>query len=264
MSHRPSLRRLEYFVAVAVELHFGRAAQHLGIAQPALSQQIALLEREVRAPLFRRTRRQVELTQAGTTLLPAARRILTQLDRVSDDIARIGTSENVVVRVGYVVPGAFRSLHDAVKHVHRTMPHVRILLREGASPRHLESVASGALDVALVRGPAAHPELRVETLDSEHLVAVLPANSASRSRRFNPAAWRDTPVVAFRHESAPGLFDLIEKASRDLGLAFNDRIESDDWATMVTLVAAGAGIALLPQSVASFQRTGVVYRSLAQ
>jgi DNA-binding transcriptional LysR family regulator len=257
-------RRLTCFIAVAETLHFRKAAERLRLAQPALSQQIRRLEEDLGCQLLRRDRRHVELTPAGLALLDAGRRALVQLTQAAEAAQRTAASHVALLRVGFLSPAAFAIVPDILRLLRVAHPHVHLVLREGDSVKLLEEVRLGLLDVAFVRGPITAPGVRIDTLRREPLVLVLPSgHRLARRRRVELAQVAGEPFIGFPRDTAPSLHDAITGMCMDAGFTPSFVTEAGEWYTMVSLVAAGIGVTILPASVRTFERQGAVYRSVA-
>ena len=258
------LRHLRYFLAVAEELHFNRAAQRLHMQQPPLSHQIRQLEKELGVQLFRRTTRSVALTEAGQAFLHQTRSILALVED-SPEVAR-RASQGMTGRLGVgftgsttyellpVVAGAFRrAFPDAVLQVEGEM----------LSPAQVEALLSGRLDVCFGWIRLAQPELETRVLRRERLAVVLPEDhrlAGRESVRLGDLA--EDPFVTYPGHWGSTMYQLTMQACRDSG--FSPRIvqEVSQTATLVSLVAAGFGVAVAPASVRHLTVTGAVLRPL--
>ncbi|TQF14957.1 LysR family transcriptional regulator [Myxococcus llanfairpwllgwyngyllgogerychwyrndrobwllllantysiliogogogochensis] len=257
-------RRLTCFIAVAETLHFRKAAERLRLAQPALSQQIRRLEEELGCQLLKRDRRRVELTPAGRTLLEAGRRALVHLSHAAEAAQRTSREQQSLLRVGFVNPAAFALVPDVLRGLRAEHPDVHLMLREADSVTLLEEVRLGQLDVAFVRGPVIAPGVRVDTLRREPLVLVLPSrHRLARRARVPLEQLADEPFIGFARDTAPSLHDAMMGMCLEAGFTPTFVTEAVEWFTMVSLVAAGLGCAILPESVRTFSREGAVYRAVA-
>lgn len=257
-------RRLHYFVAVAETLHFRKAAERLRIAQPALSQQVRRLEEDLGCKLLRRDRRRVELTPAGVALLETGRRALAQMTHAGEAARRAAASQSAVLRVGFLSPAAFAVAPEVLRRLRLAHPTVYVVLREADSVTLLEEVRLGLIDVAFVRGPVTWPGVRIDTLSRERIVAVLPSrHRLARRNRVPLADLVDESFIGFPRDTAPSLHDAITSMCQDAGFTPSFITEATEWYTIVSLVAAEAGVALLPASVRAFRRRGAVYRPIA-
>jgi DNA-binding transcriptional LysR family regulator len=259
-------RRLNAFVAVAEELHFGRAARRLHVSQPPLSLSIRALEAELGVRLFQRTSRRVELTQAGQVLLDEARVILQRLHEARLRTAEAGRGELGTLDIGFITPVVYSVLPDLLRQFRARFPGVRLTLREATGDVQLDELLRGALSVGFVAAPVPDARLSHVTVLREPLVAALP-RAHVLGRRKGPiglAALGTEPFIAFPRTSAPGLFDEIVTFCRSAG--FSPRIEQEavQSQTIVGLVSAGLGVAIVPASISKLRRPGVVYRSFKE
>lgn len=258
------LRRLHYFVVLADEMHFGHAAVRLHLAQPALSQQIRRLERDLRLTLFDRTRHHVQLTQAGTLLLVEARRVLEQAQRLRSVAAHISRGDIGKVSVGFVGSGLYGVVPGLLRAVRRDAPDLQLAAQELETGEQIEALVTGALDVGFLRPPIEPTELQSLHVDSEPLIAALPADHpgpASAALQLGELA-ADT-FIAFPRPLGPGYYDLIISACNAAG--FSPRIEYEGLHihTVIGLVGAGLGVALVPAKVQSLKLERVRYEALA-
>jgi DNA-binding transcriptional LysR family regulator len=257
-------RRLGYFVAVAEELSFTRAAQRLHMAQPPLSQQIALLEKEVGTPLFDRSRRTIRLTAAGTALLPEARRLLTDLDETVRMVRAIGDGTVGRLAVGFVPSAINGVLPDLLRDFRATHPAVDLTLREMAPDALVRAVHDRRLDLAVLYLPISEPDLAQRRLASEDLLLALPeAHPLATAPTIALADVAEEPFVLPERHDVPGLHAAITALFADAGIT--PRIaQRGVWLiqTVLGLVAAGTGLAMVPSSAATLRRRGVTLRPL--
>lgn len=263
------LRRIRYFVVLSEELHFGRAAQRLNIAQPPLSQQIRTLEDELGARLFDRTNRRVELTAAGKALLPEARALLAQAERTSVVALRAQRGELGEVRVGFTGSAAFSTIVPQLIYAYRRrQPDVHLRLEELTTQQQLKAMLERRLEVAFVRGttpPDLPTTLQVARLFEDSLFAVLPAQHPLTSQEVvSVSALANEGFVMYPRESGTGVYDQIIALCRHAGFAPRIAQEVREAATMVGLVAAGLGVALVPASLQSVKVNNVAYRPLSE
>ena len=264
MNEKIELRHLRYFAAVAEELHFGRAAERLGIAQPPLSQQIKSLEELVGYPLFER-RPQVRLTSAGESLLEVARRTLSQVEEGLDSTRRAGRGEAGKITVGFAASILTTALPEILRTYRERFPGVELRLRELSSAAQAAALSDGGIDVGFVREAVEHGEgLVCEPILREEFVAVLPpAHGLAKRRELPLGELAGEPFVHFPRAVAPALFDQVGDACRRAG--FQPRVvqEAQEWLTILGLVEAGLGVSLVPDSFRRLRWGGVQYRPLA-
>jgi DNA-binding transcriptional LysR family regulator len=260
------LRHLRYFVAVAEELHFSRAAERLHLSPPALTEQIQNLEQELGARLLIRTKRNVALTDAGARFLEEARLTLRQAEHAELVARRAGRGEVGRVEIGYVSSAACAGLLTAAVAAYRRVnPLVSLSIKHMPSPHQLDQLTEGRLDIGFLRPPTRYPvgisamvlarQATIIALPHEHRLAKTDPISAKMlaEERFI-ATTAETELGFYRHTVAVG-----EQGK------FVPRIaeRAADFFTIVTLVACGFGIAVVPQSCACIQIPGVIYKSLS-
>jgi DNA-binding transcriptional LysR family regulator len=258
------LRHLRYFVLVAEELHFGRAARRAGIAQPPLSQQIKALEAELGVDLFFRTKRRVEFTDAGRALLPEARRTLAQAAR-AEEIARSGAlGMTGRLTLGFVGTAAFGVLVDFLRGFGEQYPNVLLDLREMPSEEQRRALREEAIDAGFVRYPVVDSDLESHLLFREPLALALPVEHplADENEPIGADRLATDPWIVFPRSLGPPFFDQIVGLARDAGFTPRVAQEAVQMVTVVSLVSAGLGIAIVPGSMRRMPRQGVVYRAL--
>jgi len=262
------LRHLRYFVAVAEERHITRAAERLGIQQPPLSQQIRALEAELGAPLLRRHPRGVELTQAGEVLLTEARTVLEQVERAVTATRRAGRGEAGRIGLGFTSSASFHPLVPAMVRAYRdAYPLVALSLEESGTSELVDALVQQRLDAAFVRSPiGAAPGIAVHSILEEPMVAALPAGSLlaiARARHPLPlAALAGEIFILYRRPLGPGLYDAIIAACQRAGYSPNIGQEAPRMLATLSLVAAGLGVTLVPQSMRRLRVHGVIYRRI--
>lgn len=258
------LRHLRYFVAVAEELHFGRAAARIGIAQPPLSQQIRQLERELDVELLSRGGRRVALTAAGQVYLAEAREILQRVARAGVAAQRAARGETGAIKVG-VVPSATYGLMPRVIRTFRARnPDVALSVEVMSSGVQVEAIRAGALDVGFARTPFGDETLVAETVHQEPAIVVLPTGHPLAARgALRLAALAAEPFVLFPRDRRPGWYDFVLAVCRDAGFQPVVAQEAPELATAMALVAAGIGVSIVPASVKDLRRSGIEYREIA-
>ncbi len=259
------LRHLRYFVAVAEEKHFGRAAERLHIAQPPLSQQIRRFEAELGEPLLYRTTRSVELSPAGTVLLERAREILAAVDAAVEDARRAARGEYGRLAIGFTGSSTYELLPSLAVALRRELPGVVLDLRgELLTPAQVARLVDGALDLGLLRPPVHERDLDVEVLRSEPLIAVLPESHRLAAADAVPLdELASEPFVTYPSHFRSVLHDAVEDACAAHGFKPLAAHEVSETATLVSFVAAGLGVSLVPASVGNMTVRGAIYRPLA-
>ncbi len=244
------LRHLRYFVAVAEELHFGRAAERLHIAQPPLSQQIRKLEETFGCPLFTRTTRSVALTSAGIALLERARRLLRAMQRDIDETRSVGRGDIGSLHVGFVGSGMLTTLPAVFRTYREAHPRIQLHLHESFTSHVIEGMQSGTLDAGILRDGDPVEGLSVTTLYSEPFVAVLPATHPhARRRRLSLAMLRDEPFVYYPRTAGARAFEKPLSLCEAHGFRPHIVQEASHWLTILSLIGAGLGVSIAPACV---------------
>ncbi|MFT4251646.1 MAG: LysR substrate-binding domain-containing protein [Caulobacter sp.] len=259
------LRHVRYFVALAEELNFTRAAARLGIGQPPLSQQIRDLENEVGYPLFVRRPHGAELTEAGRVFLAEARQILEQADRALQAARRAGGGHVGALRVGFTSSANFHpAVTEAFAVFHWKYPDASLMVEESHSARLVERLRRSELDAAFVRPGNVAPEgLDLLPLGDEPLVLALPAgHPLAAQARVPVAALRGEPFVIFSQGIGRTFLGLIREVCAGHGFDPTIAQETPHIVAMINMVAAGLGVAMAPGSIAQLAVRGVVYRPL--
>lgn len=258
------LRQLRYFVAVAEERHFSRAAERLHIAQPALSQQVRRLEHEMKVQLLERTTRSVELTDAGRVLLDEARRVLAGADRALAAVHEAADGTTGLLRMGFVSSAALRIVPTLVLALHQQWPRVRLDLQEGTTDVQLDRIRQGTLDVGLVREMVEGLGFAVRPIAKEPLVLAVPDNHRLASRkRVHIADLAGEQFVVFPRSRVSRLYDHIAALCHQAGVRFEIAQEAVQFPTILGLVAARTGVAIVPASLRALHLPGLAYLTLA-
>jgi DNA-binding transcriptional LysR family regulator len=260
------LRHLRYFVAVAEERHFGRAAERLHMAQPPLSQQIRRLEAELGATLLHRTTRSVELAPAGEVLLVRAREIIAAVDAAAEDARRAARGEFGRLAVGFTGSATYALLPQLAAALRSALPGVVLDLRgELLTPAQVGGLLDGTLDLGLLRPPVRERELAVEVLRREALVAVLPeAHPLADDDTVDLEELAGEPFVMYPSHFRSVVHDAVEETCAAHGFLPRVALEVSETSTLVSFVAAGLGVSLVPESVGHMTVHGAVYRPLAR
>ncbi|MHB2019171.1 MAG: LysR family transcriptional regulator [Candidatus Xenobia bacterium] len=257
------LRHLRYFVTVAEELHFGRAAERLHIAQPPLSQQIRQLEDYLGVRLFERTRRKVELTDAGRIFLDEARRTLSQAQQAVQSAQQAGRGQVGRLEIGFAPSAPFNILPSILKTYRERFSKVTLVLHEMTTTEQVEGLRHGTIDVGFVRLPVEDDSLATEVALREPLVAALPeAHRLAPRSRIQLKQLAAEPFLMFPRQVGPGLYDQILGLCFQAGFSPKVTQEASQMPTIIGLVGAGFGVALVPASVQNIHGSGVVFRPL--
>jgi DNA-binding transcriptional LysR family regulator len=257
------LRHLRYFVVVAEELHFGRAATRLSIVQPSLSQQIRQLEDELGFPLLRRTKRSVELTDAGKVFLAKAQQILGQVQEAKRAAQRAYRGEVGRLVVGYVSSSTYDLLPMMLRVYRERFPHVEVVLRELNTSEQVRALEEESIQVGLLRLPINSPMVNVEVVRQEPIVCALPEGHPLTSReRIAVSLLANEPFVLQSRQYGGGYYVQLMKLCLAAGFSPNVIQEVTETHTIVSLVAAGIGVSLVPLSTQKLRSQGVVYLEL--
>jgi DNA-binding transcriptional LysR family regulator len=258
------LRHLRYFVAVAEELHFRRAAERLNISQPPLSQQIQTLEAEVGVQLLLRDRRGVELTAAGQAFLTEARHTLGAADHAVATARRVAHGELGDLSVGFVGSTMYGRVPELLRAFREERGEVGIRLRELTSSEQMDALQARQIDIGFLRPPVAAAGITVETLFEEPIVVALPADHPlAGSPRVDARRLRDEAIVTLSAQDAPGIAAATDNLLAAAGVVPHVVQIVTEVPTAIGLVASGLGVTFVPESLMTLNRTGVVYRPLA-
>jgi len=252
------LRHLHGFLAVAEELHFGRAAARLGIAQPPLSQQIRRLEAVLGARLFDRTGRRTTLTAAGRALAARAPAVLEAAAALREDVHEAARGRTGVLRLGAGASASLGVVPEMIARFRAICPDVVVRLDDRASAPHGERLRQRLIDVALLREPV--PGMRATVVREERILAVVPhAHRLARRRSVRLAELRHEPFVLFPREVAPEFHDAVQAAFVRAGFTARIVAQATEWATVASMVATGLGITVAPTAVATMPRAGTAH-----
>jgi LysR family transcriptional regulator, benzoate and cis,cis-muconate-responsive activator of ben and cat genes len=258
------LRRLAYFVAVAEELHFGRAAVRLNIAQPPLSRQIAQLESDLGVALIDRSRNQIALTQAGAVLLDRAREILGRLEAAEREVVRIGQGVSGYLRIAFVGSASYGVLPEIMRAFRNAYPEVDLALSAMNNAELKRAVIQREIDIAIARPSLDDEELKSEPLHQEPLILAVPvASPLPGSEPIRLAALKDETFVLYPRKPRPSFADHILTVCKAEGFVPKSPVMAQDYQTAISLVSVGVGVSLVPLSVSQSERHGVAYRNYA-
>ncbi|EMG37862.1 transcriptional regulator [Desulfocurvibacter africanus PCS] len=258
------VRQLRYFLAVAEELHFGRAAERLHMAQPPLSQQIRKLEEELGATLFRRTSRSVVLTRAGEVLLVEARDILRAMDRATQKVRDTAHGLAGTIVMGLMGPALDTAVPEVLARFRQKYPDVTLHLEELLTGAQIERLLAGTLDCGIVRLFEQEVSgLATRLIHREPYVLALPAGHAlARRKRVRLGQLDGQPLIIFPRRMQPMLHDAMLAALLRAGARMHISQEALTKLTTLALVAAGSGLALVPASAKRTGRPGVVFKDV--
>jgi DNA-binding transcriptional LysR family regulator len=260
------LRHIRYFLAVAEERHFTRAAARVGIGQPPLSQQIKDLEGEVGAALFRRLAHGAELTEAGKAFLAGVKEMPLTAEKATMAARRAARGETGSLRVGLTASASFNvAVPSAIRAFRRAYPDIDLTLEEANTAPLITRLREGTLDAAFLRpGAAGSGELQVRRLSEEPMVVALPRrHHAAAAEPIDLALLKDDPFLLFPRETAPTLYDTVVEACRKAGFEPIIGQIVPHMASIVNLVAAELGVSIVPASMMQVRVTGIAYRQIA-
>ncbi|OKH33790.1 LysR family transcriptional regulator [Calothrix sp. HK-06] len=259
------LRHLRYFVTVAEELHFGRAAEKLQMAQPPLSYQIRQLEEELGVELFHRTKRSVKLTEVGQLFLEEARQILTQANQAVQIVQRAYEGEVGRLILGFVGSATYSILPDALKAFRKRFPKVILSLHEMTTAEAVQALHDKRIHLGFVRPPVNDEELIMESVLKESFIAALPeSHSLAKETKVSLKMLADEPFILSPRHLGSGFYDQIITICQKAGFSPQVAQEAVQMQTIVSLVAAELGVAIVPSSMQNLQRVGVIYKDLAE
>mgnify|MGYP005987870513 CR=1 FL=1 len=260
-----NLKQLTYFVALAEELHFGRAAERLGMAQPPLSRQIKQIEAELGALLFNRGRNAITMTQAGERLYERGTSILRQIDDAKLEVRRIGQGAEGRLRIGFVGSSTFGMLPNIIKSFRANYPEVNLSLTPMNNAQLHRALVSREIDVAFARPALKDSEFVTRKLGDEPLVLALPDTVDTGNRtevNLNDLAAQN--FVLYPEYPRPSFADFVLNSCAEQGLKITNRVFTMDLQTALSLVAIGEGVCIVPASVASGTRNGIRFCKIEQ
>jgi DNA-binding transcriptional LysR family regulator len=258
------LRHLKYFVAVAEELNFRRAAAGLHIAQPALSQQIKQLEDELGVALFARSRHKVELTAAGKAFYASAQMILKEAKRAVADARAVEQGEAGRITLGVVSSAAISVLPSLLAFIRAHLPRAEVELKELAPGEQIDALYHDQLDLGLFHAELKDSVFETAVVSRERLIVALPrANRFARRKQIDLREIAGETVIIPARHATPGYFECARSAFQAAGVMPERVYHTSLLQTGVLLVGAGLGISLVPESFQRMKVLGVVYRPLA-
>jgi len=264
ITQTPGLPSLRYFAVLADELHFGRAAARLGIAQPFLSQKIRVLEEALGSRLFLRTSRRVELTQAGKAFLETTRKTLGELERGVQRVRALARGDEGTLDVGYVMIGMLMIVPDLLRDFRATYPRVRLSLHEISTAPLVVQLQQGEFNVGFLSQPVTEPGLQTHLEWREPFCAVLPSDHRlTKTKTIRLRELAQEPFVSVSRPSSPEMYDQMMRDCRDAGVKLRVVQEAGSWQATVSLVAAGMGVTIAPRCVSRLRVPRVKYRELS-
>jgi DNA-binding transcriptional LysR family regulator len=257
------LRHLRYFVAVAEQLHFRHAAKIVNVTQPALSQQIRQLEKELGVVLLERSRHQVRLTPAGKVFYENALGVLRQVDLAAAKARKVDSGDAGTIRIGFISTAAIRVLPDGVKRLQKQVPAAEVELSELASGEQIDGLYREQLDIGFVHAKLTRDVLGTRIVARDRLIAAVPESGAlARCRRVDIRDLACWPTIMPASHSSSGFHEQVRMAYQMAGVRPEQVHYTRLLQTGLLLVAAGVGVSLVPESFQLMHVRGVAYRRL--
>lgn len=258
------LRQLRYFIAVAHERHFGRAAQRLHMTQPPLSMQIRQLEEELGVALFIRNTRKVALTDAGRVFLGHAESILTDLSHGIQETQHAGSGLAGRLEIGFISSATLSVLPPALHEFSKRYPAVNLELKEVSSGHQIDALYNESIRIGIIRLPIQATGMTIEPLLRESLIVALPENhELATHSQLDLDTIATQPLISSHRQDMPGFHDQVRGLFEKRNITPNIRQRTLQLETIIGLVAGGVGISILPSSSRHLRRDGVIYRPLA-
>lgn len=258
------LRHLRYFVAVAEELHFGRAAERLYIAQSALSQQILDLEAEIGVQLLERTKRRVQLTRAGEAFWEDSRQILERVEEAVERSQKIARGETGKLRVGFTILALHALVTEILAEFQRLHPQVQLVLNEMSTQTQVAALHQKQIDVGFLHPPIEERNLELFHLKTEAMVVALASkHPLARSPRITVKALSSYPLIIHPRHEGPILYDRILQMYAEANCQPNIAQEATTSPTRIGLAATGMGVTFVPGTLSSLNYAGIVYKPLS-
>ena len=258
-------RHLRYFIVLAEELHFGRAARRLNISQPPLSFNIKQLEASLGVELFSRNSHGVRLTPAGEAFRKSALRVLAEAGAATAQAREVAAGVTSRVRIGFVGSMLFRGLPERLAQFRSDHPQVQVELTELNSAEQLDALARGTIDLGFVHTDRIAGDLQHALYMSEPFVCCLPAaHAAARGKALVPARLKDVPLVLFSRGASPDYYERVVSLCNLIGWDPLVRHEVRHWLSVVALVRKGMGAALVPRALVDSGVADVVFKPLPE
>ena len=257
------LRHLQYFVVVAEELHFGRAAARLQMTQPPLSQQIQQLEKEMGVTLFSRTKRKVELTEAGELFLKEVKKAFSQIEKAVEVAQSAQRGEVGSLSIGFVGAAIYDILPPIVREYRKKFPKVSVVLHELSTPEQVNALHDNRIDIGFVRPPITSQLIQLEPIQKLSCTICLPkAHPLAEKEKIYIEDLQDEPFVFISRHVWPVLYDAVLSLCRSAGFSPKIVQEATEYQTVMGLVAAEIGITVIPVSANKLYKTDVVYKEI--
>ncbi len=258
-----NLKQIEYFIALAEELHFGRAAERLGMAQPPLSRQIQQIEADLGAQLINRGRNAISLTQAGERFYERGSALLAELGDIRLEIRRIGQGAEGRLRIGFVGSATYGMLPTILKSFRASWPEVNLSLVPMNNAQLQRSLIRRDIDIAIARPALNDSEIVTRKLIDEPLVLAAPDALITTPGPVSLPELGGVSYILYPEYPRPSFADVVIEACESVGADISRRVFTMDFQTAIALVSVGEGVALVPASVGTAQRNGVRYHEIA-
>lgn len=258
-----NLKQIEYFIALAEELHFGRAAERLGMAQPPLSRQIQQIEADLGAQLINRGRNAISLTQAGERFYERGSALLAELGDIRLEIRRIGQGAEGRLRIGFVGSATYGMLPTILKSFRASWPEVNLSLVPMNNAQLQRSLIRRDIDIAIARPTLNDGEIVTRKLIDEPLVLAAPDALITTPGPVSLPDLGQPSYILYPEYPRPSFADVVIAACESVGADTSRRVFTMDFQTAIALVSVGEGVALVPASVGTAQRNGVRYHEIA-
>lgn len=258
------LRHLKYFKVVAEELHFGKAANRLNMTQPPLSLQINQLEEEIGVSLFHRTKRSVKLTIEGKAFLDEVEKILENLDEAIETVKMINRGEVGEIIIGFIATVTYNVLPNIIKHYRKEHPGVKVILKQLTSEEQMLALQNGTIHIAVLSDPAENEEMKYQIIWKEPLVVALPKEHvlAEDETPIELSKLANDLFILTGRKANKNHYDAIINCCYRAGFSPTIVQETNEVSTVLALVAAGIGVALVPSSIQLLLKNEVVYRNI--
>jgi len=260
------VHQLRYFIAVAEELHFGKAAEKLNMSQPPLSQQIKKLENELNVTLFNRTKRSVTLTNVGKLFLKDAYDILKRIEVSSDRVIKYAHGEIGEINLGYASYCIFDVLPMILKDFYKKYPEVKVNLRHLTTAQQLDAFNHSQIDIGLLCPPVDDAKLTLEPIYQQPFVAVIPSDSElakeSSNNSIDISQLKSYPFIMTPRDVGSGYYDAIINICFEAHFSPQVILEVNDLHELISLVSTGLGVSIVPESLVQYQKSNVVFKKL--
>ncbi|WP_327797517.1 LysR substrate-binding domain-containing protein [Bacillus smithii] len=258
------LRHLKYFVTVAEELHFGKAAARLNMAQPPLSSQIRQLEEEIGVPLFHRTKRKVELTKEGQVFLEKVYLILKNLEDAIETVRMVNRGEIGEIAIGFISSASYDILPAIIQHYRKKYPNIHIDLQQLTTEEQVKALHEGRIDVGILCHPIENDNVLFEVIRQEPMVIALPKDHplARETSSINLNDLFNDPFIVTGRKANQRHYDTLIKLCYQAGFSPKVVQETKELSTVLSFVSSGMGVALVPASIQSIFKNKVIYRNI--